>query len=162
MLNFSPYTILFTVINLLVLWLFLKHFLFEKVTAILDHRAQAIQKDREDAAGEKLLAGQLHDQYERQLAQTRQESETLLAHSRAQAQKEYEATLDSARTDAQKLMETTRLQLQTERENMLRGVRKEVAQLALLAAAKVAQSELDRKNDLAMVDSFLYESGDLS
>jgi len=161
-LNFSPYTILFTVINLLVLWLFLKHFLFEKVTGILDGRAQAIQKDREDAADQKQLATQLHDQYEQQLAQTRQESETLLAQSRAQAQKEYEATLDSARADAQKLMETTRRQLQAERESMLRGVRKEVAQLALLAAVKVAQSELDRKNDLALVDSFLSESGDPS
>ena len=36
------------------------------------------------------------------------------------------------------------------------------AALALLAAAKVAQSELDQKNDLALVDSFLSESGEKS
>lgn len=162
MLNFSPYTILFTIINLLVLWLFLKHFLFEKVTAILDQRAQSVRRDQETAAQEKEQAAQLHRQYDQQLAQARQESEDLLAQSKAQAQKEYAAILDSAHTDARSLMDTTRKQLQTERESMIRGARKEVAQLALLAAAKVAQSELDQKSDLALVDSFLSESGDPS
>jgi len=161
-LNFSPYTILFTIINLLVLWLFLKHFLFEKVTAILDRRAQAIRSDQDAAAQEKQQAEQLHQKYEQQLAQTQQESMDLLAQSKAQAQKEYTAILDGAQADARTLMETTRRQLQAERESMIRGARKEVAQLALLAAAKVAQSELDQKNDLALVDSFLSESGDPS
>lgn len=162
MLNFSPYTILFTIINLLVLWLFLKHFLFEKVTAILDRRAQSVRNDQDAAAQEKQQAEQLHRQYDQQLAQARQESVDLLAQSKAQAQKEYAAILDSAQTDARSLMDTTRKQLQAERESMIRGARKEVAQLALLAAAKVAQSELDQKSDLALVDSFLSESGDPS
>lgn len=162
MLNFSPYTILFTIINLLVLWLFLRHFLFEKITAILDRRAQSIQADRDAAAGEREQAEQLRLQYEQQLTQTRQEGSELLAQSKAQAQKEYAAILDGARADAQALTDAARRRLQAERETMLRSARKEVAQLALLAAAKVAQTELDQNRDLALVDSFLAESGEES
>lgn len=162
MLDFNLYTILFTIINLLVLWLFLKHFLFEKVTAILDRRAQTVQSDLDGAAREKDQAELLRQQYDERLGQARQESLDLLAQTKAQAQREYQATLDSAQTDANQLMETTRKQLDAEREKMLRGARREVAQLALLAASKVAQKEIGSQDDLALVDSFLSESGDLS
>lgn len=162
MLDFNLYTILFTIINLLVLWLFLKHFLFEKVTAILDRRAQTVQSDLDGAAREKDQAEQLRQQYDERLGQARQESLDLLAQTKAQAQREYQSTMDSAEADARQLMDTTRKQLDAEREKMLRGARREVAQLALLAAAKVAQKEIDSQDDLALVDSFLSESGDLS
>lgn len=160
MLDFNPYTILFTVLNLLVLWLFLRHFLFNKITAILDNRAKAVQEDRDHAAQESAAAEERRQEYERQLGQARQESAELLAQSKAQAQREYQTILDGAQTDAQHLMDTTRAQLDAERETMVRGARKEVAQLALLAAARVTQKKLDGQDDMALVDSFLSEAGD--
>ena len=162
MLDFNPYTIVFTILNLLVLWLFLRRFLFGKITAILDQRAQAVQSELDGAAREKEQAEQLYRQYDEQLGQARQESAELLTRTKAQAQQQYQLTLDAAQADARQLMETTRKQLETERESMLRGARKEVAQLALLAAAKVAQKELDGQSDLAMVDAFLSETGDMA
>ena len=151
MLDFNPYTIVFTILNLLVLWLFLRHFLFGKVTAILDQRAQTVQNELDGAAREKEQAEQLHRQYEEKLGQAR---------TKVQAQQKYQSTLDAAQADARQLVDTTRKQLEAERESMLRGARKEVAQLALIAAAKVAQKELDSQSDLAMVDAFLSETGD--
>lgn len=160
MLSFNPYTIVFTILNLLVLWLFLRHFLFDKVTAIMDRRAQTVQSELDGAAREKERAEQLHRQYDEQLGQARQESAELLARTKEQAHQQYQSALDAAQADTSQLMETTRKQLEAERESMLRGARKEVAQLALLAAAKVAQKELDSQSDLAMVDAFLSETGD--
>ena len=43
---------------------------------------------------------------------------------------------------------------------MLRGVRQEVAQLAVLAASQVARKDLDRETDRAMVEEFLSEAGE--
>lgn len=162
MLNFNPYTILFTVLNLLVLWLFLRHFLFSKVTAILDNRAKAVQDDQEHAKQDRSQAEDCRKRYEQQLEQARQESAELAASSNAQAQREYQTILDAAHADAAHLMETTRAQLAVERETMIRGAQKEVAQLALLAAARVTQKKLGSKDDLALVDSFLAEMGDKS
>ena len=118
MLDFNPYTIVFTIINLLVLWLFLKHFLFGRVTAILDRRAQTVQSDLESAAQEKEQAEELRRQYGEQLSKTSQESAVLLAQSKAQAQREYEAVLEQARAEAQALLDTTRKQLEAERSSM--------------------------------------------
>ena len=43
---------------------------------------------------------------------------------------------------------------------MLRGARKEVGRLAILAAAKVAQKNLDDAADRAMAEAFLEEVGE--
>jgi F-type H+-transporting ATPase subunit b len=153
-------TIGFTILNLVVLWLFLRHFLFGRVTAILDQRAKAVQDDLDGAAQEKKQAAELRQQYDAKLTAARQESDEILSRSKQQAQREYQSTLDAAQKDAKQLLETTRKQLDAEKDQMIRGARKEVAQLALLAAAKVAQTELDAKRDLALVDSFLQETGE--
>lgn len=162
MLSFNPYTILFTIINLLVLWVLLRLTLFKKITAILDNRAQSVQDQRTRAADERAQAEQEHRQYDQLLEQAHQESAELLAQTRAQAQREYQAMLDSAHADAQRLMDSTRSQLAAERETMLQGARKEVAQLALLAAARVTQQKLGAQDDMALVDSFLTEMGEPS
>ena len=122
MLDFNPYTIVFTILNLLVLWLFLRHFLFGKITAILDQRAQAVQSELDGAAREKEQAEQLYRQYDEQLGQARQESAELLTRTKAQAQQQYQLTLDAAQADVRQLMETTRKQLETERESMRKAL----------------------------------------
>lgn len=160
MLDFNPYTILFTLINLIVLWLFLRHFLFDKITAILDNRTKAVQDELTQAAQEKTEAEKCRQEYEQQLDRSREEIAELLAQSKAQAQQEYDAVLASAQKDAQHLMETTRKQLAAEREAMLRGARREVAQLALLAAARVTQKKMGNQDDMAMVDAFISEVGE--
>ena len=44
MLDFDFWTILFSVINILVLFFFLKKFLFGRVNAMLEKRAQMVQR----------------------------------------------------------------------------------------------------------------------
>ena len=49
MLDFDFWTILFSVINILVLFFFLKKFLFGRVNAMLEKRAQMVQADMDEA-----------------------------------------------------------------------------------------------------------------
>ena len=49
MLDFDIWTIVFSVINILVLFFFLKKFLFGRVGAMLEKRAQMVQADMDQA-----------------------------------------------------------------------------------------------------------------
>jgi F-type H+-transporting ATPase subunit b len=49
MLDFDIWTILFSVINILVLFFFLKKFLFGRVNKILEERAKLVQDDLDNA-----------------------------------------------------------------------------------------------------------------
>lgn len=64
MLNINFWNIAFTVINLLVLYLFLKHFLMKPLMEIMEKRQAQVETDLNDAASEKQEAIRLKEQYE--------------------------------------------------------------------------------------------------
>ena len=154
MLEIDPYTILFTVINLLVLYLLMRKFLFGPVNAILDSRAKAIEDSLAQARQQQQEAQELHSQYESQLAQSREEAGQILAKARAQSDALYQKTMADAQAEAKKLLEESQERSRRDRENMLRSVRQEVADLAVAAAEKVAV------NSNKAIDAFLQEAGD--
>ena len=154
MLDIDPYTILWTVVNLLVLYLLMRKFLFGPVNAILDGRAKAIEDGLTQARQQQEEAQQLHSQYEAEIAQSKDEASQIIAQAKAQSEALYQRTLADAHAEAKKLLEENRERNLRDRENMLRSVRQEVAQLAVVAAEKVAVDSNQA------IDSFLQEAGD--
>ena len=122
MLEFHLSTILFTIINLLILFFLLKKFLFGRVNAVLEQRAALVKSEIASAEDNNRQA--------------------------------------EAETDAKRLRSEAEAQIAEQRDAMLRGARNEVASLALLAAAKVAQRSMDGDDDKAFVDTFLSEVGE--
>ena len=154
MLDIDPYTILWTVVNLLVLYLLMRKFLFGPVNAILDGRAKAIEDGLTQARQQQEEAQQLHSQYEAEIAQSKDEASQIIAQAKAQSEALYQRTLADAQAEAKKLLEENQERNLRDRENMLRSVRQEVAQLAVVAAEKVAVDSNQA------IDSFLQEAGD--
>ena len=64
MLRIDFWNIAFIIINLLVLYFFMKHFLIGPVTKIVEERRQMVEKDLDDAARAKEEAGRIKAQYE--------------------------------------------------------------------------------------------------
>lgn len=160
MLDFQLSTIVFTIINLLVLYLFLKKFLFGRVNAVLEQREKLIQEQVEAAEAGKTQAQALQDQYEQKLSGAREEAEKIVSDAKVRAQKAYDDQMAQAQAEAKRVQAEAEARIATQRQEMLRGVRQEVAQLAVLAASQVARKDLDRETDRAMVEEFLSEAGE--
>ena len=160
MLDFQLSTLVFTIINLLVLYLFLKKFLFGRVNAVLEQREKLIQEQVEAAEAGKTQAQALQDQYEQKLSGAREEAEKIVSDAKVRAQKVYDNQMAQAQAEAKRVQAEAEARIATQRQEMLRGVRQEVAQLAVLAASQVARKDLDRETDRAMVEEFLSEAGE--
>ena len=135
MLDFQVSTIVFTVINLLVLYFILRKLLFGRVNAVLEQRAARVKETIDSAEASKCQAEELRAEYEDKLTDARQEAAKLVADAQNRAQRAYEAKMADAETDAKRLRSEAEAQIASERDAMLRGARNEVASLALLAAA---------------------------
>ena len=157
MLEFEPATILFTVINLLVLYLILRKLLFGRVNAVLEQRSALVKSEIAAAEDNNRQAEARKLQYERQLTDARHEGAKIVADAQSRAQRLYEDKMLQAEADAKRLRSAAEAQIATEREAMLRGARSEVAALALMAAAKVAERPMDGADDKALIDTFLSE-----
>lgn len=160
MLEFQLSNVIFTILNLLILYFFLRKFLFARVNAILEQRAKLIQEQLDDAQQEKAQAQALQEEYEEKLSSARQEATQLVEDAKVQAQRAYESRMTQAEHDARRFQAEAEARSEVQRREMLRGIRQEVARLAVLAAAQVSCKELDQASDRAIVEEFLAEAGD--
>ncbi len=158
MLNLD-WNIVWTIVNILVLFLLLKHFLFKPITEMMESRTAEIENNLKDAEDQKQKASELTAQYEEKLQGAHAEAAQIVSEARQRGQREYDAILKTAGQDAQNEQERARADMEREREEMLRGVQENVTELVLLTASKLSQKELDEESDRKLVDSFLSEAG---
>ncbi|CCX38452.1 aTP synthase subunit b [Clostridium sp. CAG:1013] len=152
------WSIIWNIVNILVLFLLLKHFLFKPITQMMESRTAEIENDLKDAKEQKEKARELTSQYEEKLKGADAQAAQIVAEARQRGQKEYSAILKDAAKDAQKERERSQKELAQEREEMLRGVQENVTELVLLTASKLSQKELDEESDRKLVDAFLSET----
>lgn len=149
--------IIYVFINLVILLLLMKKFLFGPVTKMLDERSKEIS-DTIDGANAKMdQAEKTRQEYEAHLLNAKKEAQDIVEAAKKRGQQEYEQQLAKAREDIARMQASAEKQAQADRDALLEGARQEIAMLALLAASKVSQQKMNSQSDRALVDSFLAE-----
>ena len=147
--------IIWVFVNLLILFLLMKKFLFGPITRMLDARAKGVS-DTLDQADARLAEAE----QSKQLADARSQAAQIIAESRKRADLAYSRRMEEAEQDVQRLNEQAARQREADRQVMLDEAKQEIAALVMLATAKVSKQVLDSDSDKAMVSAFLDEAGD--
>ena len=159
MLDFSIPTILFTVINILVLFLFLKKFLFGRVNAIMENRAQMVHADLDHAKETVAEAEQLKTNYLETMSGAQSEAKELIAKAQKIANEQRDQITQQAQRDADRIMANAKKEIALEQQRSLEGAQSAIADLAMAAASKVVGANLDDAANRDLVDAFLTEEG---
>ncbi|MFR8426369.1 MAG: ATP synthase F0 subunit B [Roseburia inulinivorans] len=88
------WNVLFTIINLLILYFGLRKFLIDVVTNVMEQRRQMIEGQMADAKKTTEQANELKSQYEDALKQAHDESAHIVEKARKTAQAEYESRVN--------------------------------------------------------------------
>ena len=145
--------IIWVFVDLLILFVLMKKFLFGPITKMLDDRAQQVS-DTLDQADKRLAeAEQQQTAHAAQLASAKQEAAQIIEEARARGQQEYDRLV----AEVQRLDEQAARRRDSERTQMLREAKKEIAALVLLTTAKVSRQKLNSDTDRDMIDDFLRE-----
>ena len=94
------WNLVLTIINLIVLYLLLKKFLFKPVLSIMEKREKMIQDSIASARSQEGQAQELKEHYEQALVSARDESAQIVEKARVDAQKEYDRILADADVQA--------------------------------------------------------------
>jgi F-type H+-transporting ATPase subunit b len=158
-LKFDIPTFIFVIINMLVLYFILKRLLFKPVTAFMEKRSAAIKSSLDNAERNRAEADKLLSRYEEQIKTADTEAESILSQSRANAGLEYEATVAQAKKDADEIIAKAHAAIEYERQEMLRQLKAQAAGIALAAASKVIQENMDTADNTRLVERFINEEG---
>lgn len=108
----------------------------------------AAKKDREDAAA--LLA-----EHQKALDATRDQVQQIMTDARASADKVRADIIEQAHKEQQSMLERARAEITQEKDKAMIELRKQSVELAVRAAGKVIERNLDVEANRAIVESFL-------
>lgn len=162
MLRLEFWNVLFIMINLIVLYLLMRKFLFGPVTAIIEKRKELIEQQLSDAQAAEQQALELKGQYEDKLQTAHQESLEIVDQAKSRAGKEYERIVEKANADANKIIEDAQGAAKVEHKKILSEVEAEIAGLAMVAAAKIVGEQCNDQVNQSLYDQFIVKAGELN
>lgn len=154
------FNIIWTIINLLILYYLMKRFLFDKVHEVLEKRHTVVEKDMADAAASKSDAMDLKKKYEEILNHADENAQLIINHANEEAQLAYDKKIEEAEKEIQRMKKELKTSINLETKKAKEEVQKEVASLAMAAATKAVSTTDSELRNLALYDSFLEEMGE--
>ena len=154
--------ILISLINLLILFLMLKKFLFKPVQKIMAARQAQVDQVYEDADKRLQSATQMKQEYEQRLSNARDEADTLVKNATVTAQKRGDQLMSEAQQQASRLKQKAEEEIEQQKKQMLNEVRQDISELAVDIASKVIEREINKGDYDAFVDEFIRNVGDKS
>ena len=152
--------LVWTIINLVVLYLLLKHFLIGPVMNIMEQRKLMIEEGFRNAQTAQDDANRLKQEYETALSGAKQESVQLIEDARKSAKAEYDRIIIEAGEKADTMLESAKESVRVEREQTMKELKSQIAGLAAASAAKIISGNADEKESQDLYDQFLKEAGE--
>ena len=146
-------TILWVIIDLIILYFILKKFLFGRVRDVIARREGQIKKSYDDAASVKADAQALHEKYEAQQQSAQAEAANIRMEAIKKANAEYDRILGEAGDRSDQMIEEAKKKAQAAAEIERREAEEKITDLVKNAAAKLVDSQTDEQ----MYDAFLKE-----
>jgi F-type H+-transporting ATPase subunit b len=130
---------------------------FPRIADALDKRRRAIAASIESAERTRQEADQLLEEYRARLKEAREQAEDIVVRARRASESLQEDTKAEARKQREELMEATRRDIEAETRRSLDEIRKEVANLTVLATEKVTRKSLDDDDHRRLIEEALEE-----
>ena len=158
--SLDVWTMLFTFMNLLLLFYFARKFLFKPIKKMIDSRQEEIDNLYEDAGKAKSDAEQFKAEYEVKLEQATAESEEIMRRAVRNAQLKEEEILKQARDEAAKTLQRAEEQIESERKQAMEDIKNDVSDIAIDIASAVLSREISEDEHREMIDGFIDRLGE--
>ena len=152
--------LVFTIINLLVLYLLMKKFLFGPIIKVMDVRKAMIDQQFAGAKEQEDQAKALMEQYVGALKSAREESFQIMEQARKEAKAQADKTVEDTQAKVSAMLAKAQEDINTERENAMRQMKDDGASLAMEAAGKIIGKNSGADQDLSLYDQFIEKAGD--
>lgn len=138
------------IVNFLVLFGLLTVLLWKPAKKRLDERQASLQKQIEDTEAAASKLEKVGEERDKILAEARKEAEGVVS----QAYERVEAVKKDASEEAKVIIQKAQVDAKGEEQRLLKGVRDQVAVLAMAATQKLVGESLDEKRQKALIDEF--------
>ncbi|MDE6762618.1 MAG: F0F1 ATP synthase subunit B [Oscillospiraceae bacterium] len=153
-------TIVGTILNTLILFLVIKHFLFDKVNTILESRRTEVAKTYEDADSALSNAKRLEAEYTDKLSAAKEESAEIVKNATRKAQTRSDEIIAGAKDEARGIVDKANADIEKEKKRAVNQIKDEISDIAMSIASQVVSKEIDQNTHKQLIESFIDEIGE--
>jgi F-type H+-transporting ATPase subunit b len=151
-----------TIIAFLILFFILWRFAFPPIVAMLERRSTTIEESLTKAEQTRIDAEQLLGDYNKQLAQARQESTRIVEEGRQVATTMKDEIIAKAREEAEGIVVKAKESIEAEKRAAMADLQAQAAELSVSVAGKVLGRTLSKEDHMKLVEQALAEVGGLN
>ncbi len=156
-LGINPIAVIWHTVNFLLLLLILQRFLYKPILRMLDERSNRIRENLTHAEQVRGETERLKREAEEILSNTFKEAQDILARRQREAEQILAEARQVAREEAQLLLTQAQAEIAQDRDKAFAELRGQIADLVVLAAAKVISRSLDDAAHRGLIEEFLAD-----
>ena len=149
---------IFYLINFLILVGVLTKFLYKPFLNVMETRKQSIKDALDNAELTNRRADEKMQNYNKRIARAEEEGREIIKEAKIKADAQARQIIEDAQTEAGEIMSKAERTIEREREKAMEEMRQEIAALALLAAEKIVEHEIQRVGQEAIVDEVIRQA----
>jgi len=157
MFDINPGLILWTIITFLVVVLILRAVAWKPLLAALNGREEKIRSSLQHAEQAQQEAQRLLEANRRQLALAEEQSQRIIREGRTLGERLKAEIMEKANASSRHMIEQAKEEIKREKESALVQLRGEVADLAIMAAGKILDANLDTAKQRQLVDAAIKD-----
>jgi len=151
-------TLLAQIINFAILLGLLYLVAYKPLMRMLDERSRRVKESMEQTEVIKQQAERAEEEVKKQLEAAGKEGMEIIAQAMHTGEEVRQKAQQEAKQDAESLIARARVEIKRERDGAIDELRKEFADLTIMAAEKVIERSLDKQTHRQLIDRVLKES----
>ena len=154
------YELFFTLANVLILFLILRKVLFKKIIDVMDARDADIKNNIEAGQKAKEEGMKFKSEYETKIQDARDEGQMIVDFARKRAEEKSDTIISEAKKEAEYIKQKANNEIAKEKEQAFNNIKSEISEIAVLAASKVIEKDIDKAKHEDLIENFIKEVGE--
>ena len=154
------WTLVMVLITFFVVYLLVKKFFFEKIHNFMEAREQKVKDQFDSAENAEKLAEEHLNEYKEKLDGIETERIELVKDAKTIADQRAAQIIEEANVRAKEIIEQAEIRIERERELFVQTMRDQVAMLAVYAAEKIIEKQLDEQEQMSLIDDIIKQGKD--
>ncbi|CEI71613.1 MULTISPECIES: F0F1 ATP synthase subunit B [Romboutsia] len=154
------YELIFQLINTFLVFVILKKLLFKPVLGIIEAREKDIRENLAQGEVAKTEGLSLKKEYEEKIISAKNEGQEIIKQATLRAEQKESEMIANAKNEAQNIREKANKDIEQERQKAMNEIKNDISDIALLAASKVIEKDIDKSKHKDLIDNFIKEVGE--
>ncbi len=152
--------ILISLINLVLLFLIVKKFLFGPIKVVMEKRRNEIESGYESARRAMDEAESDREKWSQALSGAKAQADEILQNASDNAKYRGEKIISDANARAESIIRTAKSEAELERKKAEEGIKREIIEVSGALTEKMLEREINTDDHKNLIDSFIKEIGD--